>query len=90
MSNGKYLVPWTKALTFVAFSILLIQTPILIYLRLAGSLFIISCPDWLIAILVVRIVFNIYALKTKLFFDQNKNIFFVSNILFFTYVKSIS
>ena len=69
MSNGKYLVPWTKALTFVAFSILLIQTPILIYLRLAGSLFIISCPDWLIAILVVGIVFNIYALKTKLFFD---------------------
>lgn len=63
------MLPWTRAFSFVAFSVLIIQTPILVLMRLSGILSVTTCPDWVFAVLIVGVLFNIYALKTKLFFD---------------------
>lgn len=69
MGNGSSLLPYTIAMSLVAFSVLIVQAPVLIVLRLSGMISAVTCPDWLIGILIVGIVVNGYGFWKRLFWE---------------------
>ncbi len=64
-------VPLTIAASIVAFSVLVIQTPLLISLRLLGMINTATFPDWIFVFFILGLILSGYGLKTKLFWDSD-------------------
>ncbi len=71
MGARNSVLPFTIAASIVAFSVLVIQTPLLISLRLLGMINTSTFPDWIYVFLVLGLILSGYGIKTKLFWDSD-------------------
>ena len=72
MLNRKAILPYSIDISLVTFSILVIQTPLLIIFRLTGIISASRSHDWVICILVLGLILTGYALKNNLICETDE------------------
>lgn len=71
MGSRKSFLPLTIAVSIIAFSVLIIQTPLLIALRLLGMINTASFPDWIFVVFILGLILSGYGMKSKLFWNSD-------------------